>query len=167
MPKRTGYISKTQRILAIFHLFRYCEEVSMAELSGMLPGCKRTFSRDIELLKRTGMGIRYSSKRQAFVCDSQREPDFPEGKAERRYLEKIIRLTSLMRGIPTEDCDVWYMENIPGATKRTMQRDFATLNSIGYHIKYVRSELDVGYDEPINRYYCLEEPNGAYALVFD
>ncbi len=167
MPRQRGGITKTQRILAIYHLFRYCSEVSMAEMKSMLSGCNKTFSRDIALLKKAGVGIRYSVKRQAYVtvrCDGV--PNLPEGKADKRFLEKIIRLITVMDEIPMEDCDIWYMENIPGAAKRTMQRDFAILNSIGYEIKYERSEFnyhDAGSDLPHGHYYC-DSPNGAYSL---
>lgn len=159
-------ITKTQRVLAVYHLLRYCSEVSMKELEDNLPGCRKTFSRDIALLKKAGIPVRYSARQRAFILDYEKgytEPNYPEGKSERRYLEKLVRLIEVMQGIPYEDCDIWYTETFPGVSKRTMQRDFATLNSIGYDIRYARSEEYVDFDMPVNRYYC-DEPNGAYGL---
>ena len=168
MPKQAGEISKTQRILSIYHLLTNCDEVSMQELTNLLPGSKKTFSRDIALLKKAGIQVRYSFKRQAFVlAEKERDaPDFPDAKSEARYIAKIIRLITVMDGLPEEDCDVWYMQAIPGAAKRTMQRDFAMLNSIGYKVKYEREAWnmhDAGMDVPPNRYYC-DRPEGAYTL---
>jgi len=157
MSKSAKTISKTERILSIYHMFRFFDEVSMRELSGSLPGHKRTFSRDIALLKQAGVPIRFSTRRKAFVltdeagnelpCSKYRTvPEFPEGKKERQFFEKIIRLITVMDDLPYEDCDVWYREKYPEASKRTMQRDFATLKAIGYPIYYKR-EWDNPYDK--------------------
>jgi len=169
MSKQTGEINKTQRILSIYHLFTQCEEVSMQELTSLLPGCTKTFSRDIALLKKSGVQVRYSVKLQAFVLSDikRASPDLPEGLADKRYIKKIIRLISVMDGVPPEDCDIWYTQSIPGATKRTMQRDFTTLNSIGFCIKYERRSWNIHYtgvDVPPNRYYC-DRPTDAYSLT--
>ena len=157
MPE-TKTISKTERILSIYHMFRYHEEVSMQEFRNTLCGWSdKTFSRDIALLKRAGIPIRFSGRRKAFVLvdEEGREnrrgnhrtpPDFPEGKKERQYLGKIIRLITMMDDLPSEDCDVWYRETFPEASKRTMQRDFATLKKVqtnnwiddGYVVYYKR-----------------------------
>lgn len=37
-------ITKTQRILSIYHLLTHCEEVSMQELTGLLPGSAYTLT---------------------------------------------------------------------------------------------------------------------------
>lgn len=169
MPKKANQISKTDRILSIYHLLTHCEEVSMQELTDQLPGCKKTFSRDIALLKKAGVPVRYSVKRRAFVLayGSATTPDFPESKSETRYIQKLIRLITVMDGLPPEDCDIWYMKTIPGAARRTMQRDFATLNAIGFSIVYERSAWnmhDAGTELPPRHYYC-DRPYGAYQLT--
>jgi predicted DNA-binding transcriptional regulator YafY len=161
-------ITKTERILSIYHLLTYCDEVSMQELTSLLPVSKKTFTRDIAVLKKAGVQVRYSVKRQAFVLTGHTHtvPATSESKSEARYIAKIVRLITCMDDLPSADCDVWYMDNIPRATKRTMQRDFATLNAIGYSIKYERENFnshDVGNDVPIRSYYC-DRPNGAFAL---
>jgi predicted DNA-binding transcriptional regulator YafY len=168
MKQKENKITKTERILAIYHLFIYCEEVSMQELSDNLPGCKKTFSRDIALLKESGIPICYSSKRRAFVLGSDKrvEPCFPENKSELRYIKKLMRLTKMMNEMDSADePDKWYAETFPDASKRTMERDFAVLNAIGYKIRYKRSEDDnVGeWDSPLGRYYC-DFPYSTYEL---
>ena len=176
-PKKA--LTKTARILSIYHIFRFSREVSMQELRQSLRGWSdKTFSRDIALLKRAGIPLRFSGRRKAFVLvdEAGKEdyrtayrtaPDFPDGKKERQYLEKIIRLTTMMDDLPDEDCDLWYRETFPEASKRTMQRDFATLNAIGYRIKYERDPWnmhDAGTDLPPNHYYC-DRPYSVDALT--
>jgi len=168
MPNEPNRITKTERILSIYHLLSYCEEVSMQELTNNLQGSIKTFSRDIALLKKAGVQIRYSVKRKAFVVESLQhtKPDLTGGKSDARYVAKIRRLLTCMNDMPNEDCDKWYSEIFPEASKRTMQRDFATLNTIGYMIKYERESYnshDAGYDVPINQYY-LDRPQGIYDI---
>lgn len=167
--KMSAQLSKTQRILSIYHLLNHCDEVSMKELTDQLHCCNKTFSRDIALLKKAGVPVCYSKRRRAFVLDGKRldSPEYPENKFERRYMEKLIRLFIMMDGLPDEDCDRWYAITFPETSKRTMQRDFAALNSIGYEIRYERSAFnchDAGFDLPPRRYYC-DRPNGAYDLI--
>ena len=164
-PKPT----KTERILSIYHLFRYCDEVSMQELTSQLPGSKKTFSRDIAILKKAGFAIRYSVRQQAFVLDEKPQTTHPpaDNKAEQIFIEKIMRLTTVMDNIPAVDCDKWYADTFPNTSKRTMQRDFAVLNAIGYTIKYERDGCnyhDAGMDVPPRHYYC-DKPHGAYELT--
>ena len=170
MSKPESITFKTRRILTIFHMFRFYEEVSMQELRYVFKDVNdRTFSRDIALLKRAGVPIHFSGKRKAFVLKDEsgnesvqaprRKPDYPEGKKERQYLEKIVRLTTMMDDLPYEYCDVWYRETFPNASKRTMQRDFSTLNEIGYRVFYKRAwdYPGEGMDEdPLGRYYYEE-----------
>ena len=125
----------------------------------------KTFSRDIALLKRAGVPIQFSGKRKAYVLRDEagnesskaprRKPDYPEGRKERQYIEKIVRLTTMMDEMAFEDCDVWYRATFPNASKRTMQRDFAALNEIGYRIFYKRA-----WEEPWNKE--DEDPPGRY-----
>ena len=69
-----------------------------------------------------------------------------------------------MDGLPEEDCDLWYHAHFPDTSRRTMQRDFALLNSLGYRVKYETEEFnshDAGMDVPTGHYYC-DRPTGAY-----
>lgn len=159
-------ITKTQRILSIYHLFTNCEEVTMQELDSVLTASHKTISRDIALLKSAGVKICYSSQRKAFILpDCERGiPDFPEGKSNTRFLEKIIRLITMMDEVPEKDCDIWYVETFPWISRRTMLRDFAVLSSIGYNI-YYDYDFDMDYegDTPPKRY-LFSEPEGTYSL---
>jgi len=169
MPDVAKTISKTERILSIYHMFRFYEEVSMQELRNCFSNISdKTFSRDIALLKRAGVPIRYSGRRKAFVlvdetgkedaCAPFRaQPNLPEGKKERQFIEKIIRLMTMMDELPYENCDVWYREAFPESSKRTMQRDFATLKKIGPgYVIYYKREWDKPYDKDD------EQPPGHY-----
>jgi predicted DNA-binding transcriptional regulator YafY len=168
MPGKDSEINKTQRILSIYHLLTHCEETSMQEITGLLPGCNKTFTRDIALLKKAGVPVHYCAERRAFILKgSNRDtPSCAESGTESRFIRKINRLITIMDDAPAKDCDFWYMETIPGAARRTMQRDFAVLISIGYVIKYEREEFnshDAGQDVPMNCYYC-DRPSDTYDL---
>jgi len=168
MEKQERKISKTERILSIYHLLVRCEEVSMREIAQYLPGCKKTFSRDIALLKKCGFPIRYSAKRRAFVMERNKKTTSAKaaGKKEEIFLGKLRRLTRIIDEIPDEDCGRWYEETFPQISKRTMLRDFATMNAIGYSIMYERDlygRYILDDDRPPWRYYC-DRPDGTYTL---
>lgn len=158
-------ISKTSRILSIYHLFRYCEEVSYKEITDLMPFNPKTISRDICLLKRTGLlHVKYSKKRRAFVASEEAgKPDFPKNETQRLYLEKIIRLCTLMCELDCADDPVdWYREHYPTLSDRTRQRDFAELNKIGYWITYQRWD-DGDEEHPVGTTYC-DFPCNTYSL---
>ena len=140
MSKSVESITKTSRLLVVFHLFRHCQEVSFKEITDMLPVSEKTVYRDIQILKRAGvLQIRYSKRQEAFVPASLNftEPDWPENQTQRRYLEKIRRLCTLMVQIEgAEDPIAWYRTQYPGLSDRTRQRDFKELDKIGYQIGY-------------------------------
>jgi predicted DNA-binding transcriptional regulator YafY len=156
-------ISKTERILAVWHLLRYCREVSFKEVTDQISVSAKTVYRDISLLKNIGCNIKFSRELKAFVMGRERtEALFPENKSRRRYMEKISRLITLMSGMCGEGDPVgWYRGKFPGLSARTMQRDFRILNAIGYTVKYERENDDP--DRPPGRYYC-EQPSSAYDL---
>jgi predicted DNA-binding transcriptional regulator YafY len=176
MMKKEKKINKTERILGVYYLLRYsgCEVVSFQELSDRLPGwCKKTFSRDIALLKKAGVQIKFSvsfdkddkdkEKLQGYVLKDTEHTKLPlsenKNKSEVRYIKKIMRLIKMMDEMPEEDCDKWYEDTFfnDDVSKRTMQRDFATLNVIGYRVKYERESYnyhDAGVDLPPGHYYC-------------
>ena len=63
MGKRTESITKTSRLLVVFHLFQHCQDVSFKEITDMLPISQKTAYRDIQTLKRAGvLQIRYSKR---------------------------------------------------------------------------------------------------------
>lgn len=158
-------ISKTSRVLSIYHLFRNCEEVSYKEITDLISVSPKTVFRDIGLLKQAGILYPiYSKKRCAFINSEEPiEPNFPTNKTQLLYFEKIIRLCTLMRKLDGADDPVaWYRERYPTLTDRTRQRDFEELNKIGYRIIYQRWD-DGDEEHPVRSTYC-DFPYGTYSL---
>lgn len=163
-------LSKTLRILSLYHLFMHCEEVSYKEVTDLMPVSEKTVYRDICLLKQAGVAQpRYSKKRGAFVLPPGDcpPPVFPNNQTQKRYLEKIIRLCTLMRELGEADDPVaWYRARYPSLSERTRQRDFRELDKIGYRITYQRWN-DGDEDFLVGRTYC-DFPEDTYALdTFD
>ena len=70
-----------------------------------------------------------------------------ENEAQQRLILKLRRLFLFMPYLDAEeDCDIRYRELFPDVSKRTMQRDFAELNKLGFNIRYERDLLVLGYD---------------------
>ena len=171
MSKSVESITKTSRLLVVFHLFRHCQEVSFKEITDMLPVSEKTVYRDIQILKRAGvLQIRYSKRQEAFVPASLNftEPDWPENQTQRRYLEKIRRLCTLMVQIEeAEDPVAWYRERYPGLSDRTRQRDFKELSKIGYRIVYnPLHDPDRDWDPNYEPGWYCDFPTGAYDITF-
>ena len=171
MNKCAESISKTSRLLVVFHLFQHCREVSFKEITDMLPISQKTAYRDIQTLKRAGaLQIRYSKRQEAFVPNSLEftEPEWPENQTRKRYLEKIRRLCTLMvRLEETEDPVAWYRERYPDLSDRTRQRDFKELSKIGYRIVYnPLHDPDRNWDPNYVPGWTCDFPTGAYDLTF-
>ncbi len=158
-------ISKTSRVLSVYHLFLNCEEISFQEFTLNFGVSQRTALRDIRLLKQAGvLGARWDRKRQAFVPVTL-EP-FPleeqENKTRQKYLEKLRRLCILMRRMSWEDEEdgmdkvELYREVLPGIPDRTRQRDFKELEKLGYKAWYMQ-EFD---DEPGRWFYEIPDAYG-------
>ena len=143
-------ISKISRVLSIYHLLLHCDEVSWEELAP-LTTCKKTIQRDIALIRQAGGQVRFRKTQDlhGYVMDPKEltDPIPTENKAQQRLIQKLRRLFVFMRYLDAEeDCDIRYRELFPNVSKRTMQRDFAELNKLGFNIHYER-ELDaLGYD---------------------
>ena len=171
MNKCAESISKTSRLLVVFHLFQHCREVSFKEITDMLPISQKTAYRDIQTLKRAGvLQIRYSKRQEAFVPNSLEftEPEWPENQTRKRYLEKIRRLCTLMvRLEETEDPVAWYRERSPDLSDRPRQRDFKELSKIGYRIVYnPLHDPDRNWDPNYVPGWTCDFPTGAYDLTF-
>ena len=171
MGKRTESITKTSRLLVVFHLFQHCQEVSFKEIADMLPTGQKTAYRDIQTLKQAGvLQIRYSKRQEAFVPTSLEftEPEWPENQTRKRYLEKIRRLCTLMvRLEEAEDPGAWYRERYPDLSDRTRQRDFKELSKIGYRIVYnPLHDPDRDWDPNYEPGWYCDFPTGAYDITF-
>ena len=158
-------ITKTSRILSVYHLFLHCEEISYQEFALNFGVSQRTALRDIRLLQQAGvLEARWDRARQAFVPVTL-EP-FPmevqENKTRQKYLEKLRRLCILMRRMGWEDYEdgtnkvELYRELFPNTPDSTRQRDFKELEQLGYEVWYER-----GFeDEPGRWHYDIPSAYG-------
>ena len=167
-------ISRMSRILTIYHLFANCREVSIREV---VPAVShRTFLRDLQLLENAGvLKTGFSKKDNAYIPLELKpfEPNLPEGKPQRDYIEKIRRLCILMNELyDFEDEErplhiELYQELFPNVHVRTRQRDFAELAKLGFtsrrYIDYIFEDED-DYDGKEKLFYKFETPDGAYDL---
>lgn len=169
MQKKT---SRTARNLSIYHLFLFCEEVSIKEITDQMPEVTQaTAKRTISLLNRAGvLQSKYSRKANAYIPVSTEivEIALPESKSARDNIEKLRRLCTLMQELYEFDREVKplhieiYKSLFPNVSEKTRQRDFDELKEIGY---IVRRELEYFVDEDKEkRCYSLEVPQEAYGL---
>jgi len=158
-------ITKTSRVLSVYHLFLNCVEVSIQEFTLSFGVGPRTAHRDIRLLRQAGvLKARYDRAARAFLPVSLEL--FPmeeqENKTRQKYLEKLRRLCILMRRMAEEDdwdgmnkADL-YREILPGISDRIRQRDFKELEQLGYCAWYER-EFE---DEPGRWHYEIPSAYG-------
>lgn len=165
-------ISRTARILSIYHLFLYCNEVSIKEITDQMPEVNpATAKRDISLLNHAGvLQSKYSRKANAYIPVGTEivEITSPKSENDHKTIEKVRRLCILMQELYEFDREAEplhiqiYKELFPNINDRTRQRDFDDLKEIGY---IVRRETEYFPDEEKEkRCYSLEIPNGTYSL---
>ena len=163
-------ISKISRVLSIYYLLLRCDEVSWTELAS-LTTCKKTIQRDITLIRHAGGQVRFRKTKElhGYVMDPKElaDPVPTENQAQQRLIQKLRRLFIFLPYLDDEeDCDVCYRELFPNVSKRTMQRDFAELNKLGFNIHFER-ELDMlGYEpgEPHPKGRYINDYLGTYGL---
>lgn len=166
---------RTNRLLLLFHYWRFSDLISMEGLDEFFEFYTplrtifhhRTYSRDLRFLQEAGLlHLKYSRKERGYVdCDGGDDilPSFPENKTQRKYMEKIIRLCTIMTELfPEEVADpiAWYRERYPNLSERTRQRDFKKLKEIGYVLSYI-SIAEMGEE---GGEYCYRYPGGAYDI---
>ena len=166
--KKSG-LSMISRVLSVYHLFMFCEQVSVKEITDQMPEVKpETVRRDIKLLKDAGvLQVEYSRKAKACIPLELKlaEPVFPESK--RKTMEKIRRLCILMRELEEFENEEkplhieQYKKLFPDVTDRTRQRDFAELAKVGY---VVRHEIDLFAEEENKWVYSFSKPYNTYDL---
>lgn len=155
-------MEKTTRILRLFEMLITYQEFTLAEGAEAFGVSQRTVCRDLRLLSQAGViRFRWSKRLGAFIPRNARlvpspadeeelipqgefiqdpflPPELPEGRTQRLYLEKIIRLCDLRRQMMgEEDPIVWYRERYPELSDRTRQRDFKALDAAGWGVHYV------------------------------
>ena len=164
-------LSKTSRQLVIFHIFLYSKVVEITEITNLVKTSRKTLMRNLMDLQDAGLlRIQYSKREKGYIHldDHQRCPFLTplksNNQARNRHLEKLVRLATIMIGLKghqefpfyderyanQETCSAWYQKKFPNVSTRTMQRDFAELNRIGYTIEYIFEE----------RHYMVDFPEG-------
>lgn len=159
--------SRTCRILCLFDIFYIGNIISFPYIMGNMKDygyqvSKKTIYRDVKLLKRAGiLQVYYSQKEKAYIpADGDFmhgscvkftpegnffPPTLPENKAQRLYMERIIRLCRIMVDVMREEIEDpigWYRRNYPELSDRTRQRDFELLRRIGYEMKYCPKDAE-------------------------
>ncbi|MCH5267491.1 MAG: hypothetical protein J1E62_04020 [Lachnospiraceae bacterium] len=158
---------RTNRILILFRLFYYCETVSYNLIKEYFPEVEKEAGRKmvrryIRLLEEAGLiRLRYSKAERAYVpVDRSFVPQngqfypakLPDSKPKRLYMEKIIRLCTLITEVmlqEEEDPIAWYRKRYPELSDRTRQRDFKQLGEVGYMVEYFPGDIDA----PAGYYY--------------
>lgn len=142
---------RTNRLLLLFDYCYFSELISMEDLDEFFEFYTpldtsfhhRTYNRDLQFLKDAGLiHLKYARSKRCYVhCESREDflPKFPENKTQRRYMEKIIRLCTLMTDMFSQEMDDfdpthWYRERYLDLSNRTRQRDFNKLREIGYDV---------------------------------
>lgn len=147
--------TRTSNILCLFHIFYFYNTVSLNDIREYIPEneiSKKTIFRYIRFLEDAGLiRLYYSHIEKAYLpVDSNFVPKsgvfypakLPDKKPQRSYMEKIIRLCTLMIQVMDweswgeDDPIAWYREKYPELSDRTRQRDFKQLREIGYCITY-------------------------------
>lgn len=148
-------ISKTERQLLLYEIFLNFYLWDLDTIQTVIPVERRMLQRDIRDLVDAGLiSVVFSKKEQAYV-QADEEVSFHEDKnkpARTRHLKVLNRLGTLMEKLDNDEisqdekydrkkyksCKEVYEELLPGVSARTRQRDFETLNRIGYPIRYNR-----------------------------
>jgi hypothetical protein len=153
MGKEEKYWSefnKIERLLITYHQFKYGIAPSLRDFPAKT---KKTFERDCNVLRKTGVRIKYDRKNKGYISsltsDSQIYADYiPTGNIpEERLIRRLIRLMDVMNSlVEGESVSEWYKQNYPNVTARTRQRDLVTLCNIGYKVEYVGNiGVEMGY----------------------
>lgn len=112
----------------------------------------RTIQRDLAFLRQAGLiRTKYDQSLKGYLSlpTNGVSVQFPTNKAQRRYMERIIRIANLidlMQCSYDEDLIGFYREYYPNISERTRQRDFDLLREIGFTLDYVHDDgIESGY----------------------
>lgn len=165
--------TRTSRLLKLFDSFSLAyEEVSLAHIRQFIEpdASLKTIHRDVRFLVQAGLiRTRYSKEYKAYIrtdrlpsdeyfpgmyartaeslvsSEGFYPPEWPDSQTERLYMEKIIRLCTLMIEVirnEVEDPIACYRERYPELSNRTRQRDFKQLREVGYSFEYLPEDED-------------------------
>lgn len=149
-------LSKLERQLLLYEVFIHFYGLELDTIQEVLPIERRTLQRDVKDLNDAGVvRVRFSKKEQTYKWgDTEHIPFVGDDKKPNRqkHLKKLRRLCWLIKELCNDEisseekydrsnyqsCKEVYAEQFPEVSARTMQRDFKTLNRIGYPIRYNR-----------------------------
>lgn len=152
-------VTQTERQMMIYDAFCTLEEVKICDLKWAMRKIEiRTLQRDLRDLKAAGLlNVRFSKERDAYVWVGE-----PTGKIsvdasisqkKREHLQRLQRIAACMDMVEAENPVELYFQMFPEASERMRQRDFSTLNVIGY---------EAGYDKEWEAYSISHDYFGAY-----
>lgn len=155
-------LSQTERQLLVYEIFAVSREsFSYEEIYSLLPVSRKMLQRDLKDMENAGLAVvRFSRKENGYKRDREKPCVLQETDSEQknRHLKRLARLGKLMMELEADEIDLYddyfnehgfvrehyvsakdrYEEWFPEQSDRNRERDFATLNRIGYRIDYHR-----------------------------
>lgn len=155
LMENTIELKKIERQVLLYEVLSGSKITDKDFIFSYLPVGDRMLERDMNDLSDAGLiNLRFDRKRKCYVKNGKENiiDDSEWTEAKRRHLKRLYRLCHLIDNLQNDEV-IWdeefireekmtaaksYREMFPECSPRTMQKDFATLNRIGYPIKYDR-----------------------------
>lgn len=155
LMENTIELKKIERQVLLYEVLSGSKITDKEFIFSYLPIGNRMLERDMKDLSDAGLiNLRFDRKRKCYVKNEKEYiidgSEWTEVK--RRHLKRLYRLCHLIDNLQNDEV-IWneefireekmtaaksYREMFPECSPRTMQKDFVTLNRIGYPIKYDR-----------------------------
>lgn len=141
-------LDRTKRLLTLFYLFDSWQEVNWQEIEDWIRVNPRTIKQDLAFLRQAGLiRTKYNQTIKGYQSLPTKDvlAQFPEGKAQRRYMERIIRIARLIDSMECSWDDNlidFFREHYPNISDRTRQRNFNLLREMGFTIYYTPAEYE-------------------------
>lgn len=148
-------LKKIERQVLLYEVLSRSEIPDKKYIFSYLPIGNRMLERDMKDLSDAGLiNLRFDRKKKCYVKNEKEYiiDDSEWTEAKRRHLKRLYRICHLIDNLQNDEV-TWneefireekmtaaksYREMFPECSPRTMQKDFATLNRIGYPIEYDR-----------------------------
>lgn len=155
LMENTIELKKIERQVLLYEVLSGSKITDKDFIFSYLPVGDRMLERDMNDLSDAGLiNLRFDRKKMCYVKNEKEYiiDDSEWTEAKRRHLKRLYRLCHLIDNLQNDEV-IWdeefireekmtaaksYREMFPECSPRTMQKDFATLNRIGYPIKYDR-----------------------------
>lgn len=160
-------LKKIERQVLLYEVLSWSKIADKEYIFSYLPMGNRMLERDMKDLSDAGLiNLRFDRKRKCYVKNEKEYfiDDSEWTEVRRRHLNRLYRLCHLICNLQNDEVR-WdeefirdekitaarsYREMFPECSPRTMQKDFVTLNRIGYPIKY---------DRKLRYYYFYDNAN--------